>query len=101
MATRTCLLIVLSLGTFNSGASTATAQQGSNAFELHDITHAAEQRWEQARSGRFEWTETKWMQKGSLLPATEFGPSLPREDVTHTYSNVFEFDGDKYRFERN
>lgn len=105
MAIRICFLTIFSLCILNSAAGTSIAQQGSKSVRIHDVTHAAEKRWENARSGTFEWTETKWMQKGSLVSerdaALAGGVLLPPADVTHTYENRFEFAGDNYRFERS
>ncbi len=105
MTGRSCWSTFLLACLFHLEGSSIWAQQASTPVLIRDVTHACELRWEHARSGLFEWTETKWVAKASLQPAELGGlvnaAAIPPEDMTHTYHNLFEFDGGKYRFERS
>lgn len=86
-------------------SSIATAQD-VDRVTMDDLVRAWTARHQQVRSGRFAWTETKWVRKGSL---SAYGVGLgggeqqvvPAADTSFDYHNELVFDGERMRYERD
>ncbi len=94
---RAATLLVLSAALEN-----VTAAQDLDRITMDDIVVAWKARHQQIRSGRFAWTETKWIRKGTLPssgPSTQADTPLPEDDTLISYNCTLVFEGERMRFE--
>lgn len=80
----------------------APAAETPSKITMSDLTRAWKARHTTIRSGRIEWTESRWIRKGSHsmgMGMSDEGP-IPPEDTTFTYTNELTFDGGRAHYRR-
>lgn len=98
-----CVVLFACISVLPSGAVTG---QDPGTITPEGLAGIWKHRAESVRSGRFSWTVTRWIRKGSLAGdavapgvLAQLGQPFPTDDTTLTLSHTLVFDGSLIRHE--